>query len=108
MRILVIEDERRVASIISRALKESAYDVELAETGEQAIELAKHNCYDGILLDVRLPRMSGIEVCREFRTMGIDSPVLMLTARTLIEQRVEGLDAGADDYLAKPFAIAEL
>src|SRR5215468_8024533 len=108
MRILVVEDESSVASIITRALCENAYDVDLAETGERAIELAKENSYDCILLDVRLPGRDGITVCRELRGSRTDIPILMLTARTLVEHRVEGLDAGADDYLTKPFAIAEL
>jgi two-component system, OmpR family, copper resistance phosphate regulon response regulator CusR len=108
MRILVVEDERRVASFIMRALKENAYDVDLAETGEKAIELGIQNSYDSILLDIRLPGLNGIEVCRELRAAHIDTPILMLTARALVEQRVEGLDAGADDYLTKPFAITEL
>jgi DNA-binding response OmpR family regulator len=108
MRILIVEDERRVASFVSRALSESAYAVDVAETGEKAIELAQRTSYDSIVLDVRLPGISGVQVCRELRDSGIDVPILMLTARTLVEQRVEGLDAGADDYLTKPFAITEL
>src|SRR5262252_861882 len=108
MRILLVEDERRVASVVTRALRESAYTVDLAETGEKALELARQTPYDSILLDVRLPGVSGIEVCRELRDAHVDTPILMLTARTMVEQRVEGLDAGADDYLTKPFAIAEL
>jgi DNA-binding response OmpR family regulator len=108
MKILVVEDERRVASFICRALKENAYDVDVAYTGEQALEMATGRRYDSILLDVRLPGLSGIEVCRELRDAAIDSPILMLSARSLVEQRVEGLDAGADDYLTKPFAVAEL
>src|SRR5258705_8302313 len=108
MRILIVEDERGLASVVTRALRENAYDVDLADTGEKAIELATQSPYDTILLDVRLPGLSGIQVCRHLRAARIDTPILMLTARTLVEQRVEGLDAGADDYLAKPFAIAEL
>jgi two-component system copper resistance phosphate regulon response regulator CusR len=108
MRILIVEDERRVASVVTRALRENAYDVDLADTGEKAIELATQGPYDTILLDVRLPGITGIQVCRHLRAAQIDTPILMLTARTLVEQRVEGLDAGADDYLTKPFAIAEL
>jgi len=108
MRILVVEDERRVASVVVRALQESAYDVDLAESGEKAIELAAQNSYDSILLDIRLPGRNGIQVCRELRAALNDTPILMLTARTLVEQRVEGLDAGADDYLTKPFAVTEL
>lgn len=108
MRILLIEDERKVASFIARALRENTYAVDIAETGEKALEMGTDMLYDAILLDVRLPGISGIEVCRELRQRGIEAPVLMLTARGLVEQRVEGLDAGADDYLTKPFVLAEL
>jgi DNA-binding response OmpR family regulator len=109
MRILLVEDERRVASVVSRALRESSYDVDWAETGERALELAGQTAtYDSIVLDIRLPGLSGIEVCRKLRETKVDTPILMLTARGLVEQRVEGLDAGADDYLTKPFAIDEL
>lgn len=108
MRILLVEDERKVASFIARALRESTYAVDIAESGEKALEIGADVLYDAILLDVRLPGLSGIEVCRELRQRGIEAPVLMLTARGLVEQRVEGLDAGADDYLTKPFVLAEL
>jgi DNA-binding response OmpR family regulator len=108
MRVLVVEDERKVASFVARALRENAYAVDIAESGEKALELAFDYSYDVILLDVRLPGMSGIEVCRALRQRGVETPILMLTARGLVEQRVEGLDAGADDYLVKPFALAEL
>src|SRR5205085_8431712 len=108
MRILLVEDERRMASVVCRALRENAYAVDLAETGEKALELAMETPYDSILLDVRLPGLSGIQVCRELRSAHVEAPILMLTARTLVEQKVEGLDAGADDYLTKPFAVAEL
>src|SRR5256885_4926815 len=108
MRILLVEDERKVASFIARALRENAYAVDVAETGEQGLRMAEDTPYDAILLDVRLPGLSGIEVCRELRQAGIETPILMLTARSLVGQRVEGLDAGADDYLTKPFALAEL
>jgi DNA-binding response OmpR family regulator len=108
MRILLVEDERKVASFIARALKENTYAVDVAETGQKALELGGDAPYDAILLDVRLPDLSGIEVCRELRQRGIEAPVMMLTARGLVEQRVEGLDAGADDYLTKPFVLAEL
>src|ERR1700680_3403772 len=108
MRILLVEDERTVASFIARTLRENAYAVDIADTGERALELGKQVDYDAILLDVRLPGISGIEVCRELRQRGIQAPVMMLTARSLVEQRVEGLDAGADDYLTKPFVLAEL
>ena len=108
MRILLAEDERKVASFIARTLRENSYAVDIADTGEKALELGREVNYDAILLDVRLPGISGIEVCRELRQRGIESPVMMLTARTLVEQRVEGLDAGADDYLTKPFEMSEL
>jgi DNA-binding response OmpR family regulator len=106
--LLLVEDERKVASFIARSLRENLYTVDVAETGEKALDLATRATYDLILLDVRLPNLSGVEVCREIRDAGIETPVLMLTARSLVEQRVEGLDAGADDYLTKPFALAEL
>jgi DNA-binding response OmpR family regulator len=108
MRILLVEDERKVASFVARALKEESYAVDISENGTEALELARERAYDVILLDVRLPGLTGIEVCSELREQGIETPILMLTARTLVEQRVEGLDAGADDYLTKPFAVAEL
>lgn len=108
MRILLVEDERKVASFVARALRENAYAVDAAATGEDGLRLALENPYDAILLDVRLPGMSGIDLCRKLRQEEVQSPILMLTARGLVEQRVEGLDAGADDYLTKPFALAEL
>lgn len=108
MRILLVEDERKVASFIARALREKTYAVDVAGTGEAGLEMAAATSYDAILLDIRLPGMDGIAVCRELRRSGIEAPVLMLTARVLVEERVHGLDAGADDYLTKPFALAEL
>jgi DNA-binding response OmpR family regulator len=108
MRVLLVEDERSVASFIARSLRENAYTVDISHTGEKALDLASRSHYDAVLLDVRLPTMNGIQVCRELRAAGNETPILMLTARSLVEQRVEGLDAGADDYLTKPFALAEL
>jgi DNA-binding response OmpR family regulator len=108
MRILLVEDERKIASFIARTLRENAYVVDIAETGEKALALGSDVSYDVIILDVRLPGISGIEVCRELRQRGVEAPVMMLTARTLVEQRVEGLDTGADDYLTKPFVLVEL
>ena len=108
MKILVVEDERRVANLISRALRESSYSVDIAETGARALEMANDTPYDSILLDVRLPDLSGTQVCRELRQAHVDTPILMVTARSLVDQRVEGLDAGADDYLTKPFDVSEL
>lgn len=108
MRFLLVEDEKKVASFVARSLRDNRYAVDVAETGEKALELIFHDTYDLILLDLRLPNLGGVEVCREMRRAGIETPVLMLTARSLVEQRVEGLDAGGDDYLTKPFALAEL
>lgn len=108
MRVLVVEDERKVASFVARALRENAYAVDVAESGEKGLTLAFENSYDLILLDVRLPGLSGIDVCQQLRRNGVETPILMLTARSLVEQRVEGLDAGADDYLTKPFEFREL
>jgi DNA-binding response OmpR family regulator len=108
MRMLLIEDERRVAHFVARALREEAYAVDVAGTGPKGLEMAFEEAYDLILLDLRLPGMNGIEVCQALRRERLVTPILMLTARTLIEHRVEGLDAGADDYLTKPFALAEL
>jgi DNA-binding response OmpR family regulator len=108
VRILLVEDEHRVASFVARALREQAYAVDVAESCERGVALACQVCYDTILLDLRLPDGDGIDVCRTLRDKGVNSPVLMLTARGMVEQRVEGLDAGADDYLTKPFAVAEL
>jgi DNA-binding response OmpR family regulator len=106
--MLLIEDERRVANFVARALREEAYAVDVAMTGPKGLEMAFEETYDLILLDLRLPGMNGIEVCQALRRERLVTPILMLTARTLIEHRVEGLDAGADDYLTKPFALAEL
>lgn len=108
MHILVVEDEPGVGSFLGRALRENAHVVDVAATGETGLELATGGSYDAILLDILLPGINGIEVCRRLRRAGVQVPVLMLTARSLVEQRVEGLDAGADDYLVKPFAVAEL
>src|SRR3982074_1533820 len=108
MRILLVEDERKVASFIARALRENTYAVDVVETGEKALESGPDVSYDAILLDVRLPGLSGIEVCRELRQRGIEAPVLMLTARGLVEQRAERLAPRVDDYLTKPFVLAEL
>ena len=108
MRFLVVEDERRVASFIARSLRENQFAVDIAEDAGKALERIFKSTYDLILLDVRLPDFSGIEVCKEIRQAGIETPVLMLTARGLLDQKVQGLDAGADDYLTKPFELAEL
>jgi two-component system response regulator MprA len=107
-RILVVEDEARIASLISRTLRLEGYQVEVAPNGETALEKAISNTPDLIVLDVMLPDIDGLEVCRQLRMAGCDEPVLMLTAKDAISDRVAGLDAGADDYLVKPFAFDEL
>lgn len=108
MNILLVEDDRRLARALTSLLEEDEHDVALARDGEEGLELGMENPYDVIILDVMLPRMDGIEVCRTLRANRIDIPVLMLTARTTVGDRVQGLDAGADDYLPKPFAFREL
>jgi len=106
--ILVVEDEARIASLISRTLRLEGYQVEVAANGETALDKALSNPPDLIVLDVMLPDIDGLEVCRQLRMAGCDEPVLMLTAKDAISDRVAGLDAGADDYLVKPFAFDEL
>ena len=108
MKILVVEDEERVAQFIQKGLKEEGHAVDVSYDGEDGGFLAEVNDYDLILLDVMLPKKNGISVCREIRERGVVTPVLMLTARDSVEDRVRGLDAGADDYLVKPFAFEEL
>ena len=109
MKILVVDDERAVRESLRRALELEGYTVELAEDGRQALERLEEEAQpDAVILDVLMPGMDGLEVCRTLRSQGSRLPVLMLTARTQVEDRVEGLDAGADDYLTKPFALEEL
>jgi len=108
MRILVVEDEVRIADFISRGLSEQGYAVDVAYDGDEALGWADVAQFDVIILDVMLPARSGIEVCRTMRQRGLRIPILMLTARDAVEDRVRGLDSGADDYLVKPFAFAEL
>ncbi|MEA2217883.1 MAG: two-component system, OmpR family, response regulator [Solirubrobacteraceae bacterium] len=108
MRVLVVEDEPRLASVIGRSLEKEGLAADLAGHGEDALWMATAVQYDAIVLDVMLPGMSGFEVCRRLRERGVWSPVLMLTARDAVADRVAGLDSGADDYLVKPFALAEL
>ena len=104
----MVEDEARIASLISRTLRLEGYQVEVAANGETALDKALSNPPDLIVLDVMLPDIDGLEVCRQLRMAGCDEPVLMLTAKDAISDRVAGLDAGADDYLVKPFAFDEL
>jgi two-component system, OmpR family, copper resistance phosphate regulon response regulator CusR len=108
VRILLVEDEPSAARMLAKGLREEAYAVDVAADGERALELAFVNDYDLVMLDVMLPRKGGFEVCRELRAGGSAVPVLMLTARDAVEDRVAGLDSGADDYLPKPFDFEEL
>jgi two-component system, OmpR family, response regulator MprA len=110
MKILVVDDERAVRESLRRALTLEGYDVELASDGTEALELLDDGAAtaDAVVLDVLMPRLNGLEVCRRLRASGNRIPVLMLTARDQVEDRVEGLDAGADDYVVKPFALEEL
>ena len=108
MRILVIEDEKKISSFIQRGLKEEHYVVDLAPDGEEGSYLADINPYDLIILDIMLPKKDGVAVCKELRKKKNTTPVLMLTARNTVKDKVSGLNAGADDYLAKPFSFEEL
>ena len=108
MRILVVDDDQAVRESLRRSLTFNGYEVELAGDGVEAIECVDSNRPDAVILDVMMPRRDGLEVCRILRSRGDDLPVLMLTARDAVSERVAGLDAGADDYLPKPFALEEL
>ena len=107
-RVLVVDDEPAVRRALERALKLENHDVTLAEDGEVALDVLARGATDAVILDVLMPRLDGLEVCRRLRKAGDRTPVLMLTARDAIDDRVEGLDVGADDYLVKPFALREL
>ncbi len=108
MRILLVEDEPSAARFIAKGLREARHAVDVASDGTAAAEQCQQNDYDAVILDVMLPGKDGLTVCRELRAAGSDVPVLMLTARDAVEARVQGLDAGADDYLTKPFDFREL
>jgi DNA-binding response OmpR family regulator len=108
MRILLVEDEPRVARFIAKGLREQSYAVDIAVDGDAALYKAEIDDYDLIVLDVMIPLRDGFDVCRELRRQGVTTPVLMLTARDAVNDRVAGLDAGADDYLSKPFDFKEL
>jgi DNA-binding response OmpR family regulator len=108
MRILVVEDERVAAEVLAKGLREHAYAVDVTGDGATALEQAGTNDYDLIILDILLPRINGLDVCSRLRAEGLSVPILMLTARGGPDQRVEGLDAGADDYLPKPYHFPEL
>ena len=108
MRVLVVEDELKMAGLVRWGLVEEGHAADVTPSGEEAVVLAQVHPYDAIILDVMLPGMSGFETCRQLRNDGVWTPVLMLTARNGVDDRVTGLDVGADDYLAKPFSFVEL
>jgi two-component system OmpR family response regulator len=108
VRVLVVEDEAKMASLVRRALERDGYAVDVATNGQEALWLGTENEYDAVVLDVMIPPPDGFEVCRELRARSRWAPVLLLTARDSVDDRVIGLDAGADDYLPKPFSFAEL
>ncbi len=108
MRILVVDDDRAVRESLRRSLSFNGYTVDLAEDGVEALEAINNERPDALVLDVMMPRLDGLEVCRQLRSTGDDLPILVLTARDSVSERVSGLDAGADDYLPKPFALEEL
>ena len=108
MRLLVVEDDERMRVLLARALQEEGYAVDLAADGTEALWLGQENDYDAVVLDGMLPGLDGFEVVRRWRAEGRWAPVLMLTARSSVDARIAGLDAGADDYLAKPFSVGEL
>jgi DNA-binding response OmpR family regulator len=108
MKILLVEDDRKLARALATLLEEEGHEVEPAYDGERGLELGMENAADVIILDWMLPLMDGLEVCRTLRANRVETPILMLTARSAVGDRVEGLDAGADDYLPKPFAFREL
>jgi two-component system OmpR family response regulator len=108
MRVLVVDDEVRTAALLRRGLSEEGYAVDVAQDASEALWRASEFGYDAVVLDVLLPGMSGFDVCRRLRAGGCWAPVLLLTARDAVEDRVRGLDAGADDYLTKPFSFSEL
>jgi len=108
MRILLVEDDADLAQFMRKGLKEERYAVDVALDGEAGLELTHQNPYDLFILDIMLPKLDGLTLCRRLRASGIRAPVLLLTARDTVQDKVSGLDTGADDYLTKPFAFAEL
>jgi DNA-binding response OmpR family regulator len=108
MRVLVVEDDRRIAHFLSKGLREQTYAVDVAASGADALYQVSVNTYDIVVLDVMIPKPDGFEVCKQLRRAGHRTPVLMLTARDAVQDRIEGLDCGADDYLTKPFEFGEL
>lgn len=108
MKILIIEDDVKIVNFLKKGLEEESYSIDYSHNGEEGLYLASVNSYDLILLDIMLPLLNGIEVCKKLRTDGINTPVIMLTAKDSIEDTIIGLDIGANDYLAKPFSFSEL
>jgi two-component system, OmpR family, response regulator len=108
MRVLIVEDQPRMASLLRRGIREGGHAADVAATGEEALDLAATTAYEAVVLDVMLPGIDGFETCRRLREAGVWVPVLILTARDSVADRVAGLDGGADDYLVKPFSFAEL
>ncbi|OGK37818.1 DNA-binding response regulator [Candidatus Roizmanbacteria bacterium RIFCSPHIGHO2_12_FULL_41_11] len=108
MRILLIEDEKRLSHFIKKGLTENGFAVDQAFDGEEGLYLAQYESYDVIIMDVMLPKMNGIEMCQKLRTLKKETPILILTAKSEVEDKIKGLDSGADDYLTKPFEFAEL
>jgi len=108
MRLLFVEDEKKISTLVRRHLREEGYQVDLVENGEEGVTKATHEPYDAIILDVMLPGLDGLSVLRIVRERGIKTPVLLLSARGDVSERIEGLNMGADDYLSKPFAMDEL
>ncbi|MGB7209760.1 MAG: response regulator transcription factor [Pyrinomonadaceae bacterium] len=108
MRVLIVEDDVRISNFVAKGLRENSYAVDVAVDGEEALFHASVNDYDVIILDVMIPKKDGFAVCGELRSSGLKTPILMLTARDAIDDRISGLDCGADDYLVKPFDFKEL
>jgi two-component system copper resistance phosphate regulon response regulator CusR len=108
MRILLVEDDRRIARFVAKGLREQAYAVDVVNDGDEAGYKLSINDYDAVILDVMIPGRDGFQVCRDLRSAGMAVPVIMLTARDTVQDRITGLDSGADDYLTKPFAVTEL
>lgn len=108
MRILIVEDDKKIAHFIKQGLEEESYTVDVTHHGDEAIYLAQVNSYDVILLDIMIPGTDGLNACKTMRTKNVSSPIIMLTARDRLEDKIVGLDSGADDYLTKPFAFEEL
>ena len=108
MHILVVEDDRPLARILRKSIESGGHTVDIAGDGDEGLRLARTQSHDALVLDLQLPRLSGIEVCRRLRDDGNPVPIIMLTARGAVSDRIDGLDAGADDYLPKPFSLAEL